>query len=317
MSVIHQIVDKVYVINLDKDKDRMLHMDTQCKQHQINYVRFPAILGSKVEHHPALSSFCQRFCTDGAKGCALSHRGIWEDMMKNNVTTALILEDDGIFVKDFDYRVSTAIQKIPSSYDIIYLNSTYNPKNANILSTTMNTLAGVQPEDHTPDVKKTKGGLGLAAYIIHIDFIRKIIDKPITNHIDYQLTLWIQEFNANAYTFTQYAVTSDQNPFESNLAEKYPIGLNSLLKWIKFDETPDLAWIFNENLIKLGFLNLNLLLLFVLFLAFLSPRRYWIWLYGWILFEGILAKDIQNTLRYGFILSIGFLLQSMLRRKSR
>jgi GR25 family glycosyltransferase involved in LPS biosynthesis len=303
MSTIHQIVDKVYVINLDKDKERMFHMDKQCKEHQIQYTRFPAILGSKVEQDPRLSPFCQTFCTDGAKGCALSHHSIWEDMIKQNLTNALILEDDGIFAKDFDYKVYQAFQSIPS-YDIVYLNSTYNPSNSNILSATLHSVAGIQPEDHTPLLKRTKGGLGLAAYIIHIDFVRKIIDKPITQHIDYQLTMWLQELDGKAYTLTEYAVHTDDNPFESNLADTFPKLLNSGLKQLKFEGTPDMSWILNENLIKLGPFNLNILLVLLMIAVFVTPKRFlWGWLV-WLLVEGLLAKDIQNTLRYGVFLGL-------------
>jgi GR25 family glycosyltransferase involved in LPS biosynthesis len=299
MSTIHQIVDKVYVINLDKDKERMAHMDKQCKEHQIQYTRFPAILGSKVEKDPRLSPTCQIFCTDGAKGCALSHHSIWEDMIKNNLTNALVLEDDGIFAKDFDYKVHQAFQSIPS-YDIVYLNSTYNASNSNILSSTIHSVAGITPEDHTPLLKRTNGGLGLAAYVIHIDFVRKIIDKPMTQHIDYQLTMWLQELNGRAYTMTNYAVHTDENPFESNLADKFPILLNTVLKQLKFEGTPDMSWIANENLIKLGWFNINTLLLLTCFGVLVTPKRYMYAWFLWLVLEGLIAKDIWNTLRYGF-----------------
>lgn len=303
MSTIHQIVDKVYVINLDKDKKRMAHMDKQCKEHQIEYTRFPGILGSNVENDPRLSPLCQTFCTDGAKGCALSHHSIWEDMIKQNLTNALILEDDGTFAKDFDYKVYQAFQSIPS-YDIVYLNSTYNASNSNILSSTIHTVAGIQPEEHTPLLKRTNGGLGLAAYIIHIDFVRKILNKPITQHIDYQLTLWLQELDGKAYTMTEYAVHTDENPFESNLADKFPILLNTALRQIKFEGSPDMSWIANENLIKLGWFNINSLLLVLCFAVFFTPKRYvYLW-FVWLFVEGLIAKDIWNTLRYGLFFGI-------------
>jgi GR25 family glycosyltransferase involved in LPS biosynthesis len=303
MSTIHQIVDKVYVINLDKDKDRMKHMDKQCKEHQIQYTRFPAVLGSKVEKDSRLSPLCQTFCTDGAKGCALSHHSIWEDMIKENLTNALILEDDGIFTKDFDYKVYQAFQSIPS-YDIVYLNTTYNPTNTNILSSTIHHVAGITPEHHSPLLKRTNGGFGLAAYIIHIDFVRKIIDKPITQHIDYQLTRWLQELDGKAYTMTEYAVQTDENPFESNLADKFPVLLNTALKQIKFEGSPDMSWIANENLFKIGWFNINTLLLLLCFAFYLTPKPYVYGWFAWLLIEGIVAKDSWNILRYGLLFGI-------------
>jgi hypothetical protein len=309
MSILNTIVDRVYVINLDKDKERMKHMDIQCKQHQINYVRFPAVLGAAVEKDSRLSASCQIFCTDGAKGCALSHHGIWELMLKENLETVLILEDDVTFTNELESKLLTAFRDIPT-FDILYLCNIYNPKNENVLSNVAISVGGIEPEDHTPLLKKTKGGFGTAAYIIHKDFVRKIIDKPITQHIDYQLSQWIQELNGKAYAFTEFAVKIDESPFESNLADAFPILLNTALKQIKLEDTPDLSWILNENIIKLGPFNLNILLVLLMIAIAFTPRRYlWGWLL-WLLLEGLLAKDIKNTLRYGVFLGIILLLRN-------
>jgi GR25 family glycosyltransferase involved in LPS biosynthesis len=312
MSIVNTIVDRVYVINLDKDKERMNYMDTQCKQNQINYVRFSAVLGANVEKDSRLSSICQTFCTDGAKGCALSHHGIWEQMLKENLQTVLILEDDVTFTKDLESKLQIAFREIPQ-FDVIYLCNIYNPKNENILSNLAISVGGFQPEDHTPLLKKVKGGFGTGAYIIHQDFVRKIIDKPITQHIDYQLSQWLQELNGQAYAFTDFAVKVDESPFESNLADSFPIGLNSILKQVKFQDTPDLSWILNENVFKLGPFNLNILIVFLMFAVFMTPKRF-LWRWGiWLLLEGLLAKDIKNTLRYGVFLGSVVALRLKLR----
>ncbi len=290
----------------------MKYMDTQCKQHQINYVRFPAVLGAKVEKDSRLSPTCQIFCTDGAKGCALSHHGIWEQMIKENLQTVLILEDDVTFTKELESKLQIAFRDIPQ-FDVIYLCNTYNPKNENIFSHLAISLGGFQPEDHSPLLKKTKGGFGTAAYIIHQDFVRKIIDKPITQHIDYQLSQWLQELNGQAYAFTDFAVKIDESPFESNLADSFPIVFNSLLKQIKLEDTPDLSWILNENVVKLGPFNVNLLLVFLMVAVFFTPKRF-LWGWGlWLAVEGLLAKDIKNTLRYGVFLGLAVGLRLKLR----
>ncbi len=308
MSLLNTIVDRVYVINLDKDKERMEHMDRQCKEHQINYVRFPAVLGAKVEKDSRLSPTCQTFCTDGAKGCALSHHTIWETMLKENLETVLVFEDDVIFTKELESKLQVAFRNIPT-FDVIYLCNLYNPKNENIFSHLAISVVGIQPQDHSPLLKKTKGGFGTAAYIIHQDFVRKIIDKPITQHIDYQLSQWLQELNGQAYAFTDFAVKVDESPFESNLADSFPILLNSVLKQIKLEDTPDLSWILNENIIKLGPFNLNLLIVILMIAVLFTPKRFfWGWSL-WLLLEGLLAKDIKNTFRYGVFLGMSVVLR--------
>lgn len=307
MSLVNQIVDRVYVINLDKDKERMNYMDKQCREHQINYVRFPAILGAKVEKDARLTPMCEIFCTDGAKGCALSHHSIWEIMIKENLEKVLILEDDITFTKELESKLQIALRDV-HQFDILYLCNAYNPKDENMISHLAIQFGGIQPEDHTPLLKKTKGGLGTAAYIIHRDFVRKIIDKPISQHIDYQLCQWIQELDAQAYAFTDFAVKLDESPFESNLADSFPIALNTLLKQVKFEDTPDLSWIFNENLFKLGPFNFNVLLFLIIILVAMTPRRYVYFWFIWILLEGLLAKDIKNTLRYSVFMTLAVFL---------
>ena len=48
MSFINRVCDKVFVVNLEKDKERLQTFDTQMKKHNISYERFDAVLGSKV-----------------------------------------------------------------------------------------------------------------------------------------------------------------------------------------------------------------------------------------------------------------------------
>ena len=78
MAYINRVCDKVFVINLDKDTKRLKQFDSYMKPNNINYERFNAIDGKKVQRSDKLSEYCNTFCTDGMKGCALSHRSLWE-----------------------------------------------------------------------------------------------------------------------------------------------------------------------------------------------------------------------------------------------
>ena len=92
MSFVNRSCDKVFVINMDKDKKRLKSFDGYMKENNIKYDRFSAVVGSKVKNDPKLTDYCNTFCTDGAKGCALSHRTIWDSMIENNYKETNIQE---------------------------------------------------------------------------------------------------------------------------------------------------------------------------------------------------------------------------------
>ena len=102
MAFINRVCDKVFVINLDKDKGRLNAFDKCMELNSIKYERLPAVDGSKVKNDPRLTDFCNMFCTNGIKGCALSHRTIWEKMVENNYKNVLVFEDDAVVDKEFD-----------------------------------------------------------------------------------------------------------------------------------------------------------------------------------------------------------------------
>ena len=99
MSFLNTVVDRVYVINMDTHKDRLAKFDAQMRKYNIAYTRVPGIVGAEVTYDEGLSPFCNKFCTAGMKGCALSHRSIWEDMVKNRYDNVAIFEDDAFWKK--------------------------------------------------------------------------------------------------------------------------------------------------------------------------------------------------------------------------
>ena len=53
-------------------------------------------------------------------GCALSHYKIWETIVTNKIKQTLILEDDVVFLENFNEEYKN-IQNIPFNYDICFL----------------------------------------------------------------------------------------------------------------------------------------------------------------------------------------------------
>lgn len=93
---------KTFLINLDKNPDRLAFMDDRLKRLNIGYERIPAVYGKSLsleERHKQFRKFRSFFAigrklSDGEIGCALSHLSVYRKMIAAEIPVALILEDD-------------------------------------------------------------------------------------------------------------------------------------------------------------------------------------------------------------------------------
>lgn len=98
----------IWLINLDKDADRLAGMQSQLDAMGLSYTRFPAIYGK--DHLDSLSkrADAQAYARNmgsqilpGKMGCYASHIAVWEALVASDHKVALILEDDVVFHDDF------------------------------------------------------------------------------------------------------------------------------------------------------------------------------------------------------------------------
>lgn len=89
---------KAFVINLDKDIERMEFMARQLTALGIPYERYPAVRPEQVgpEEHDASAASTQGGHTliPGELGCAASHKRVYETILAQGLEYALVLEDD-------------------------------------------------------------------------------------------------------------------------------------------------------------------------------------------------------------------------------
>jgi glycosyl transferase family 25 len=117
---------KTYLINLDRDTERLAHVRARLDSFKIPFERFPAVNGKEtgdtflVEFAAARPKKNGKGWGAGQIGCFLSHYYVWEKVAKGSDEYALILEDDGYlsselpaFVKNLDW--------IPEDADIVRL----------------------------------------------------------------------------------------------------------------------------------------------------------------------------------------------------
>ena len=132
----NKYIDHVYLINMDKDKDRLISVTNFCNELNIDFERFSGINPKQLtekEKNKYLNKFNQCFLPYGVVGCAYSHIYIWLDAIKNNYKNILILEDDVIFKKEKFYEnLDNAYNELPYDYDMFYIGYAYgdiNPSN--------------------------------------------------------------------------------------------------------------------------------------------------------------------------------------------
>lgn len=113
---------KTYLINLDRNADRLESASRELRAQGIDFERFPAVDGSVLaddERKRVLARFHARMArhnplTKGELGCALSHAAIWRKMIEEDVAVALVVEDD----VQFSDRFGRALERVTESMDV-------------------------------------------------------------------------------------------------------------------------------------------------------------------------------------------------------
>ena len=98
------LLKNVYVVNLERSKDRLQHIDDNLKKFGIKYQRFNAVDGGKLpmsEIDNNTTLMCRYlFCTRSIIGCAMSHIALWKMIAESPDKWHLILEDDAEFTNE-------------------------------------------------------------------------------------------------------------------------------------------------------------------------------------------------------------------------
>ncbi|MBR2655497.1 MAG: glycosyltransferase family 25 protein [Loktanella sp.] len=106
----------IWLINLDRDTDRLTAMQRQLDAMGLEYTRFPAIYGK--DHADELAARVDQAAyarnmgqgvLPGKMGCYASHVAVWEAFVASDKQVALILEDDVVFHDDFLEALDTAL----------------------------------------------------------------------------------------------------------------------------------------------------------------------------------------------------------------
>lgn len=99
---------KAFLINLDRDVDRLAAADAQLKRLGIAYERVPAVSGKDLSRDEIRRNVARTrarwangsMYTPGQIGCWFSHTNVYRRMVADNIPAALVLEDDVVLSED-------------------------------------------------------------------------------------------------------------------------------------------------------------------------------------------------------------------------
>ena len=184
-------VDNVYLINMDKDTDRLGKVTKECDKVNIKFERFTGIKVLNLSQN-LLDKYIpietQKYGPNGMIGCGLSHLFIWQNAVKKNYKNILVLEDDVHFTYDFNKYITNIMDEVPEDYDILYLG--YGEKNYNIPNDSNNYIY----------IYKPKFQLLTHAMIISNKGLKKLLNliTKIDDHIDWKIARNSKKINIYA-----------------------------------------------------------------------------------------------------------------------
>jgi len=220
----------VWIINLKRDTDKLLFMQTQMQRLGIEYQVFEAIDGRSLDQDQkapysrsiALRDF-GRELTPGELGCALSHIKMWQRLVNSEYDEVLILEDD-VLIGWALIEVLENREKLPSDYQHI----------------NFSTKARQQPFGNIiSDIYRASNHLERAysteAYLITKPGARKLVD--LVNPLHMPIDNFVSIAGIVSYgVFPSVAVSAD---FSSGIGRRWdnmPKVTSGQRKWRQFKE---------------------------------------------------------------------------------
>ncbi|AYV77978.1 MAG: glycosyltransferase family 25 [Edafosvirus sp.] len=228
----NELIKNIHVINLDRSQDRLKLFDENMKKYNLNYKRFKAVDGKKLnlkDIKKSTTNMCRSIlCNRSIIGCALSHILLWKQISESTDKWHFIIEDD-IHLNDKALPYLDKLKKEILNEDDIIIS----------LQCTGPLCFGGKSK--FSQLHKPVFPLGTCAYLITKNTAKKLYDyfkiNKINYHLDNQMAFNISSLNIKRYTTSNNVIinTGDNNSTVSN---------NSL-------------WIMGNVLNKLGLSNIN------------------------------------------------------------
>lgn len=119
------------VINLERDVDRLKHMQQELDQAGLTLQRFDAVRGDAIPESAAalFHADVSRLLSPGERGCYASHLEVCLKIASGQIASpALVFEDDVRLAPDFAIALQETLRALPAEWDLVRLSN--NPKHA-------------------------------------------------------------------------------------------------------------------------------------------------------------------------------------------
>ena len=119
-SELNKIFEEIYYINLKSRPDKLKFIEDQLNKNNVIATRFEAVNAIDVKKFHK-KKYELNETNYGKIACMESHRAIWLDCLKRDVSSVLILEDDVQFVDNFNQLMKEKLKTLPRNWNFLAL----------------------------------------------------------------------------------------------------------------------------------------------------------------------------------------------------
>ena len=167
---INNYFDKVYILNLNRRKDRLKESTKKLEYCEIEFERFAAVDGSIFQNvWESFNSKEHHFANPNYLACALSHLSIYKDALDNGYSKILIIEDDNSIRKNANVEFGNIISELPE-WELLYFG--FIPLTDDCHQWTYNDLNHL-----SKNVVLSKNFWGLYGYGISSELMREVLER--------------------------------------------------------------------------------------------------------------------------------------------
>lgn len=210
----------IYVITLKKSTERRQIMTERLERLGLEFSFIDAVVGKNihdVEKNRLCSQKRQEFLSsplsDGALGCLMSHRAIWQKMQEVRIDSALILEDDAIIAPEI-LDVLPRLEKLRGHFDLISL---YDMKGLPLID-----IAQISDSHRLSTTRYNN--IGAVSYVISQKAAKHLLDLslPALFEVDILMNRW-WDHGLQTLLVTPQVVFEDDSPSTIGYGKAKPV----------------------------------------------------------------------------------------------
>ena len=217
-----------FLINLDKNPERLAAADAQLRGLGVDYERFPAVYGKALSREERrrkvrrFRSWCAmgRRLMDGEIGCALSHCGVYQEIVRRGLPCAAVLEDDC----KLSPVLPEALREVEEWVD---------PTRPQVVLLTHHQGEAAPPANGGGHILEVRGEMFTEGYVVTLAGARALLaaNFPLITVAD-AWGRWVRQGDIRLYKRLPPAITQDWERFpESDINEARRFRVNALPWW--------------------------------------------------------------------------------------